>query len=163
VRAARVEDLPRLTAIYNHFVERTHVTFDEVPFTVAQRRAWFDAHAPEGKHRLLVAEERGEVVGYASTSKFRPKPGYDTTAEASVYCAPEAIGRGIGTLLYGALFDAVAKEDLHRIVAGIALPNEASLALHARFGFQRIGTFTGVGRKFGRYWDVAWLERPMGR
>jgi phosphinothricin acetyltransferase len=67
----------------------------------------------------------------------------------------------VGTLLYNALFDAIADQDIHRIVAGIAQPNPASNALHERFGFTEIGVYTEVGRKFGKYWDVRWMERPL--
>lgn len=81
----------------------------------------------------------------------------------SVYCAPEAAGRGIGTLLYTSLFEALDGEDLHRAYAGIALPNEASARLHTRFGFRHVGTYEQVGRKFGKYWDVAWYEKKLGR
>ena len=81
----------------------------------------------------------------------------------TVYCAPDAAGRGIGTLLYETLFKALECEDLHRAYAGIAQPNEASVRLHARLGFRHIGTYEEVGRKFGRYWDVAWYERELGR
>ena len=79
--------------------------------------------------------------------------------ESTVYCAPDCVGRGIGALLYGALFDAIASEDIHRIVAGYVLPNPASARLHERFGFKPVGVFTANGRKFGRYWDVGWVER----
>ena len=78
-----------------------------------------------------------------------------------MYCRPDAVGRGIGTRLYTALFDALSAEDVHRIVAGIGQPNPASVALHERFGFRRVGLFSQVGRKFGQYWDVAWFERPL--
>src|SRR5213595_933985 len=105
VRHAVVEDLPALTALYNHYVEHTPVTFDVVPLLPAQRRQWFDDHAG-GRHRLLVAEEHGAIVGYASTSRWRPKPAYDTTVESSVYVRHDAVGRGIGRALYGALFAA---------------------------------------------------------
>jgi phosphinothricin acetyltransferase len=100
-------------------------------------------------------------VGYAGTTRFRPKPAYDTTVETSIYCAPEAVGKGIGSRLYSALFDAIAGEDIHRIVAGYTLPNPGSAALHARFGFKLVGVFQENGRKFGRYWDVAWSQRPL--
>lgn len=81
--------------------------------------------------------------------------------EVTVYLAPDAGGRGIGTLLYKALFAALAGEDLHRAYAGIAQPNEASTRLHERFGFRYVGTYREVGRKFGRYWDVAWYEKDL--
>ena len=86
---------------------------------------------------------------------------YDTTVEASVYCHPAAVGHGYGTALYGALFELLAGEDVKTIVAGISLPNPASISLHKRFGFQSVGVFHAVGRKFDRYWDVAWFERPL--
>jgi phosphinothricin acetyltransferase len=161
IRTAGPGDLAALTEIYNHYVVHTTITFDLAPFTIEGRQPWFDAHTIDSRHRLLAAEEAGRVVGYASTSRFRPKAAYDTTVEASVYCRPEAVGRGIGSALYQALFESIAGEDINRIVAGVTLPNELSMALHRRFGFQPVGTFSANGRKFGRYWDVAWLERPL--
>lgn len=164
VRSAVAADLPALTDIYNHYIVNTTITFDLVPFTPDERRVWFDAHAPAGRHRLLVAADAdGTIVGYATSSRWRPKAAYDTTVESSVYCRADATGRGIGSLLYGALFEALATEDVHRVVAGISLPNPASIALHKRFGFQDVGVFTQVGRKFGNYRDVAWFERPLTR
>jgi phosphinothricin acetyltransferase len=108
----------------------------------------------------MVAEENGLVLGYAGTMGFRPKAAYDTTVELTIYCAQEAIGKKVGSRLYSALFEALKKEDINRYVAGYTLPNAASAALHERFGFQAVGVYTEVGRKFGRYWDVAWMERP---
>jgi len=160
IRPATLSDLPALTAIYNHYIAHTTITFDLHPFEPDDRRAWFDDHSSTGRHRLLVAEEEGSgVLGYATTSRWRPKAAYDTTVESSVYCRPDAVGRGIGGTLYSALFESIGEEDVHRIVAGISQPNPASVALHIRFGFRQVGTFSSVGRKFGRYWDVAWFER----
>ncbi|CAM5301397.1 N-acetyltransferase OS=Streptomyces tendae OX=1932 GN=GUR47_27290 PE=4 SV=1 [Streptomyces tendae] len=100
-------------------------------------------------------------MGYATSSPYRAKPAYATSVETTVYVAPGAGGRGIGSLLYASLFDALAGEDLHRAYAAVAQPNEASARLHARFGFRHVGTYREVGRKFGRYWDVAWYEKPL--
>ena len=162
VRPAALDDLPALTAIYNHYIVNTTITFDVQPFDPEQRRAWFEDHAATGRHRLLVAVDAdGSVLGYTTTSRWRPKAAYDTTVESSVYCRPDAVGRGIGRRLYAALFEALAAEDIHRIVAGIGQPNPASVALHEGFGFRRVGVFESVGRKFGQYWDVAWFERPL--
>jgi phosphinothricin acetyltransferase len=108
-----------------------------------------------------VAEEDLRVVGHAGTTRFRPKAGYDTTVESTIYCAPETLGKSVGTRLYTALFTALAGEDIHRIVAGYVPPNPASAALHERFGFKTIGVFSENGYKFNRYWDVCWLERPL--
>jgi phosphinothricin acetyltransferase len=161
IRPANSEDLPRLTEIYNHYVVNTPITFDLEPYTVDRRKPWFEQFATAGRHRLLVAEVDGLVVGYAGTTRFRPKPAYDTTVETTIYLSSEAAGKGIGSKLYGSLFDALANEDIHRIVAGYAMPNPASKALHERFGFQLVGIFHENGRKLGRYWDVAWSERPL--
>jgi phosphinothricin acetyltransferase len=160
IRAATSRDLQALTDLYNHYVVNTAITFDLHPFTAAERRAWFDDHAATGRHRLLVAIDRGgRCAGYASSSRWRPKPAYSATVEASVYCHPHAVGKGCGTALYTALFAALESEDVHTIVAGVSLPNPASLSLHKRFGFHHVGTFHAVGRKFDQFWDVAWYER----
>jgi phosphinothricin acetyltransferase len=161
VRAARVGDLPRLTEIYNYHVVHSPATFDVDAKTLEQRREWFAQFAETGRHRLLVAEDGGVVLGYAGTMRWRPKPAYDTTVETSIYCAPESLGRGVGVLLYAALFEAIAGEEVHRIVAGFVPPNPASAALHERFGFQPVGLFSEVGYKFGRYWDVCWMEKQV--
>ena len=162
MRAGRSDDLPALTEIYNHYVEHTHVTFDLEPFTVDERREWFGHYAETGRHRLLVAETAdGVVLGYATSGRFRDKPAYGPSVETTVYCSTAAIGQGAGSALYAALFDALRGEDVHRAYAGVALPNDASLALHRRFGFTEIGTFREVGRKFDKWWDVTWLERGV--
>jgi len=161
IRAATTDDLPRIVEIYNHYILHTPVTFDLEPVTVEQRRPWFDQFAGQGRHRLLVADDGHGALGYACTHQFRVKAAYDTTIETTIYCAPEATGRGAGSALYAALFQAVAREDIHRLVAGITLPNDASVALHQRFGFALVGVFHGVGRKLGRYWDVGWYERAL--
>jgi|KBSMisStaDraftv2_1062788.scaffolds.fasta_scaffold374754_1 phosphinothricin acetyltransferase len=162
IRPAILDDLRALTDIYNHYIVHTTVTFDLRPFEPEERRAWFDDHRGSGRHRLIVAADRdGALLGYATTSRWRPKAAYDTTVEASVYCHPDSVGRGCGSALYSALFESIADEDVHRIVAGVSLPNPASIALHQRFGFTPVGVFEGVGRKFGRFWDVAWFARPL--
>jgi phosphinothricin acetyltransferase len=159
IRPAEARDLTRLTEIYNHYVVNTPVTFDVEAYTVEGRRAWFGQFGGAGRHRLLVAELRGSVVGYAGTTRFRPKAAYQTTVETTIYCAPEAVGKGIGSKLYAELFAVLKGEDIHRFVAGYALPNAATEALHRRFGFKTVGVFSENGRKFGKYWDVCWVER----
>ena len=162
IRAATIDDLPDLTDIYNHYIVHTAITFDLHTFTAGERRDWFEEHKASGPHRLLVATaENGRCLGYASSSRWRPKPAYDTTVEVSVYCHPDAIGQGLGTALYTALFEVLANEDVNTAVAGISLPNPASISFHERFGFKPVGVFHAVGRKFDRYWDVAWFERPL--
>lgn len=162
IRPAVLDDLPALTDIYNHYIVHTPITFDVKPYTVDARRAWFDEHGATGRHRLIVAiDDDGSIAGYATTSRWRPKAAYDTTVESSVYCRHDVRGRGIGRLLYQSLFDAIDGEDVHMIVAGATLPNEASVALHEGMGFKQVGIFREVGHKFGRFWDVGWFQRPM--
>ena len=162
IRPAHAGDLPALTAIYNHYVVSTAITFDIEPFTLEARREWFDHYAERGRHRLLVVECDGGVRGYACSSRFRPKAAYDPSVETSVYLAPEYTGRGLGAQLYSALFAALEGEDVHRAYAGVTLPNPASLALHRRFGFTEAGVYGEVGRKLGRFWDVQWFEKRLG-
>jgi phosphinothricin acetyltransferase len=159
IRPAVRDDLPRLTEIYNYYVVHTPVTFDVEPYTVEGREAWFAQFGATGRYRLIVAEENGMVMGYAGTTRFRPKAAYETTAETTIYCAPEAVGTGLGQRLYTELFEMLKGEDIHRFVGGYVLPNAASEALHRRFGFKVVGVFGENGRKFGKYWDVCWVER----
>ncbi|MGY6020329.1 N-acetyltransferase family protein [Streptomyces spinosirectus] len=163
VRPGAEADLEALTDIYNHYVRETPITFDTAVFTSEERRAWLLSHPEDGPYRLMVATDGDtqEILGYATSSPYRTKPAYRTSVEVTVYVAPHAGRRGIGTLLYKALFETLAGEDLHRAYAGIAQPNEASTRLHERFGFRHLGTHREVGRKFGRYWDVAWYEKEL--
>jgi phosphinothricin acetyltransferase len=148
--------------VYNHYVAQTPVTFEVAPVHPSDRSAWLHEHSSGGRYRLLVATEGGgRIVGWATTSPFRPRAAYATTVEASVYCRAGFVGLGIGSRLYQGLFEAIQDEDIERIVAGVTLPNPASVRLHRSFGFRRVGTFHRVGRKFDRYWDVAWFERPL--
>jgi len=161
LRPAQQGDLPAIVAVYNHYVQHTAATFEVRPVTVEERAPWLEAHSRGGAHRLIVAVDGDDDVrGWACTSEFRPRAAYGTTVEASVYCRADSLAGGIGSRLYRSLFRAIEGEDLERIVAGITLPNAASVELHRRFGFHQVGTFTRVGRKFGRFWDVAWFERP---
>jgi phosphinothricin acetyltransferase len=161
IRPAGPDDLTPITEMYNHYIEHTHVTFDTEPFRVEHRADWYGHYAPAGPHRLLVAERLGTVIGYATSSPFRPKPAYRTSVETSVYVHPDAVGQGIGRRLYDDLLGILEQERIHRAYAGIAMPNEASVALHVRCGFTPIGTYDEVGYKFGRYFDVAWFQRRI--
>ena len=162
VRPATERDLGQLNDIYNRYVVETHFTFDIEPMTIEARREWFGHYDNTGRYRVLVGVSDATVIGYASSSRWRPKPAYQTSVETSIYLAPDAVGRGIGTKLYEELFKQLQREDVHRAYAGIALPNQASIALHERVGFKRVAHFTEQGRKFDRYWDVGWYEKPLG-
>lgn len=154
-------DLEAISGIYDHYVRTTAISFDlELP-TSAWRREWFATFGDRGRHRLLVARDSGEAIGYAASVPYRPRAAYAPSVETSVYVAPSHLGRGVGSALYRALLSELEREDVHRAYAGIAMPNPASVRLHERCGFRRVGYFTEQGRKFGRYWDVAWFERSF--
>jgi phosphinothricin acetyltransferase len=162
VRYGTSADASSLNDLHNPFILTTPITFDLEPWSLEQRLAWLEGFSGKGPHRLLVAEFEGALLGFASSHRYREKAAYATTIETSIYCRQDATGRGIGSLLYGALFDALKGEPIHMAIAGITLPNDASVAIHRRFGFGLSGVNHAVGRKFGRYWDVAWYEKPLG-
>jgi len=161
VRPGEAEDLEQVNEIYNHYVAKSPATFDIDPITMDARREWFTHYSATGRHRLFVAVDGSRVLGWATSSPLRPRKAYETSIETTVYVAPDDVGRGIGAALYHALFEALAGEDIHRAYAGVTQPNPASVALHERFGFVRAAVYTEQGRKFGRYWDVAWFERAV--
>jgi phosphinothricin acetyltransferase len=162
VREATPEDLPIIAAIYTHYTLRTTTTFNIEVRTPREWRERFDEHIVSGPYLLLVAEREGTVVGFVETQRFRPKAAYDRSLEISVYVAPDEQGRGAGTTLFEALFERLSGDPrFHRAFSIIALPNEASIALHQRFGFVHRGTLTEAGFKFGQYLDVAYYERPL--
>ena len=155
IRRAEQGDLPALTEIYNYYVRETPVTFDLEPKSLVQRQEWLDGFAPAGRYQRFVAARGGRAIGWACSTRFKERAAYETTVESSIYLAPDECGRGLGGPLYRTLFDALVGEDIHRIHGGVTQPNEASNRLHLRCGFEQVGTLPEVGRKFGRFWDVA--------
>jgi phosphinothricin acetyltransferase len=155
IRRVEPGDLGALLDIYNHYVVHTPITFDIEPRTLAQRRQWLDGFAPSGRHQCFVAVKGGSAIGWAASLRYRDRAAYDTSVETSIYLAPGATGQGLGKRLYAALFEALKGEDIHRAYGGVTQPNDASNRLHEAMGFQRVGSLGEIGRKFGRYWDVA--------
>jgi phosphinothricin acetyltransferase len=149
------------TLARNHYVRATPTTFDIEPLTPETARSWLDGFSATGRYQLFPAIDRQALLGYACSHEFRAKHAYEPSVETTVYCDPESTGKGLGSRLYGALFAALEGEDIHRAYAGITLPNPASVILHEAFGFRYIGTYSEVGRKLGRYWDVAWYEKRL--
>ena len=160
VRPAGAADLARINAIYNHYVLHSHATFEIEPVTMAEREDWASHYADSGRYRLLVVAD-DDVLGFATSSPYHLRAAYETSVELSVYVDPDATGRGLGARLYGTLIPLLEREDLHRAYGGVSLPNASSVALHERFGFREAARYSEQGRKFGRYWDVVWLERPL--
>ena len=161
IRPAEQRDLAALLDIYNHYVVNTPITFDLEPRTLAQRREWLDQFALTGRYRCFVAARGTQAIGWACSAKFKEKEAYATSVETSVYLAPSEGGKGLGRRLYAVLFEALKGEDIHRAFAGVTLPNDASVGVHKAAGFEHIGTYHQIGRKFGRYWDVALYLKPF--
>ena len=161
IRPIEAGDLPALTDIYNHYVRETPATFEIEPYSLEQRRTWLAGFAATGRYQCFVAVKDGAPLGWASSHRYKDRAAYDPTVASSVYLAPPARGQGLGRRLYATLFEALAREDIHRIAAGITLPNEASVGLHRSFGFEPVGIYREVGRKFGRFWDVATYLKPL--
>jgi phosphinothricin acetyltransferase len=157
------EHLEAIAAIYAKAAAETHVTFDvEGPSVDEWRQTLAATRRGEG-NELLVAVEDGQVLGYAKTSMFKERPGYLTTREVSAYVREDSRGRGVGDALYTELMARLERcAGLRMAVGGVALPNDASIALHLRHGFTAVGTFDDAGEKFGRPWSVRWYQRPLG-
>ena len=151
-----------VAAIFDHYILHTAVTFDTDAKPVSE---WEDAYrrdVVDGSYQFLVAEVDGEVAAYAHTGQFHIRCAYWTSIFASVYCAPGRTGQGLGRALYDVLFgEVLPATDFHKVYAGITQPNEASVALHERFGFVREGLFTQVGKKFDQWHDVAWYAKAL--
>ena len=154
IRTAERRDLGRLTEIYNYYVLNTPVTFDVEPYTVERREAWLAQFDAASRYRLIVAEENGAVLGYAATSRFRPKAAYETTVETSIYCAPEAVGKGMGKRLYAELFAIAARRGYSsfcgRVCAAECSQRGAASAIRIQ-----------GGRRFQREW--AEVRQVLGR
>jgi phosphinothricin acetyltransferase len=162
IRSARADDLPALLDIYNYYVVNTPATFDVDPLALAERRAWMQQFSDTGRYRCFVADRAGRAIAYACSAKFKEKVAYATSVETSIYVAPGEGGKGLGRRLYQTLFEALKGEDIHRAFGGITLPNDASVAVHRALGFEQIGAYREIGRKFGKYWDVALYLKAMG-
>jgi len=161
VRVAGVEDAEAIRQIYNREVTGSTVTFDLVPRSLEDQRAWLKAHA--GAHPAVVAidDESGEVVGFGSLSPYRDRPAYSTSVEDSVYVHHDHRGRGIGKVLLEELVRLATVHGFHAVFARIVGGHEASIAVHKACGFELVGVERQVGRKFGRWLDVALMQRLL--
>jgi phosphinothricin acetyltransferase len=159
IRPATVDDLPAITEVYNHYIVDSHVSFDLEPWTPDARREWFAKYGGETPWQVWVAEIDGALVGAAWSSPWRPKAAYRSSVETTIVLAAGTSGRGIGTNLYRALLADIDSRGAHRAYAIVALPNDASVALHRKVGFVTVGVLDEVGQKMGRYWSTMLLER----
>ena len=159
IRPAIAGDEHAIVAIYNWYITNTVITFEEVPLKageMAQRFSSGDNTCP-----WFVAELDGEVLGYAYATQWKTRAAYRNSRETSVYLHRDAIGKGLGKLLYQHLINELRKTPIHLLIAGIALPNEASVALHESLGFAAVGQFGEVGRKFDNWVDVGYWQMQL--
>lgn len=160
VRRGTGDDLAAIAAIYNHAIEHTTATFDVERVTLAERRVWFAQF--DEVHPLFVCESDGAVVGYAYYLPFRQKAAYALTKECTVYVAPDAHRRGVGTALYTAVVAHARAHGIHALVGVLGQDNPASTTLHRKFGFVEVGHLREVGHKFGRFVDTHYFELVLG-
>lgn len=157
VRAAVAGDSTAIASIYNHYVLKTVITFEEEEVSASEmvRRI---AEAASASLPWLVAEREGKIVGYAYAMKWRVRPAYRFSTEVTVYVDPECPRLGIGSRLYEELLPKLKAQGIHAAMGGIALPNDASVALHEKFGFSKVAQFKEVGFKFNRWIDVGYWQ-----
>lgn len=160
IRSAEQSDLAPVAGIYALAVRTSVATFDLEEPPPAYWEAKLEGTA-QGDH-LLVACDQEEVLGFAYSGAFRSRPAYARTRESSVYVAPGATGRGVGTALYAELLDLLRKDAVHLVVAVVAQPNPASNALHRSVGFTEVGTLDEVGFKFGAYVSTTYFQLRLG-
>jgi L-amino acid N-acyltransferase YncA len=159
IRLATLDDAAAIRAIYNLEVETSTATFDLVGRSLEDQRTWIAAR--QGVFSAVVAEEAGEVVGFASLSPYKERAAYRTTVEDSVYVRRDQQGRGVGRALLTYVVDLAAARGFHAVMARIEGGSEASRALHAACGFELVGIEREVGRKFGRWLDIALMQRLL--
>ena len=157
IRRARPEDAEGIHAIYAPIVERTAISFETVPPTPADMELRIASALDT--HDWRVVEIDGEIAGYAYGSQHRAREAYRRSAEVSAYVHERHRGRGLAAKLYHELFESLRERDFHSLLAGIALPNAPSIALHRSLGFMPIGTFEEIGFKLGAWHDVSWWQR----
>jgi phosphinothricin acetyltransferase len=163
VRDARESDLRAITDIYNAFIPTETITWTEELETYEQRAAWYARQRREG-FQVLVADARGDVLGFATYEYFRGEgkwPGYRHTMELSIHIREDSWGRGVGRRLMEALIERGRKAGVHVLVAAIDSANEASIRFHERLGFNEVARMPQIGEKFGRWLDLVLMQRIL--
>lgn len=158
LRPARRDDLPGINRIYNDAIRDTTATWDEAPWPMSQREEWWEEHEADPTSPVFVVAHEDDVAGFAYLSWYRSKTGYRFTREDTVYVDPRFHRCGIGQALLEAAIEAGRAHGIHALIAAIEASNEASLALHARLGFERCSLEREVGFKFGRWLDLVHMQ-----
>jgi phosphinothricin acetyltransferase len=156
VRKVEIEDAAPIVEIYNFYVLNSHSTFETEAVETAEMQKRVEEVVES--YPYFVAEENEEILGYAFANQYKSRCAYKNSAEVSVYVKNDLKQKGIGGMLYDKLLAEILRTDVHALVAGIALPNDASIKLHERFGFEKVAHFREIGFKFGRWIDVGYWE-----
>jgi L-amino acid N-acyltransferase YncA len=160
VRAATARDAAPIAAIYNHYIAESIATFEESTVTEAEMTARI-ARVQSSALPWLVAESGERVIGYAYAAPWMSRSAYRFSAEITVYLDPRCVGNGIGSALYGRLLPILGTRRIHSVIGGIALPNDASVALHEKFDMRKVAHFEAVGFKFGHWIDVGYWQQTL--
>lgn len=159
IRPASAADLAAISAIYNYYVTRATCTFALVEETLEDRRVWFEGR--NAIHPVLVAEEAGQIVGWASLSEWNKRGAYAKTVESSIYIQHAHHRRGIGKVLMNRLLELATELKLHSVIAGITTDQNASMELHRGLGFVEVARFKEIGFKFGKWLDVHYFQKMI--
>jgi L-amino acid N-acyltransferase YncA len=156
LRSATTNDAVQICQIYTHYVLQTTITFEEQPVTpddMLQRIRETTEGLP-----WIIAEQDGRLLGFCYASKWKGRCAYRYSVESTVYLRPDSLDQGIGSKLYAALLNELRERQMHTVMGGIALPNEASVIFHEKFGFEKVAHFKEVGRKFDNWIDVGYWQ-----
>ncbi len=160
VRSARAEDALQVTEIYNHYIRTSTITFEEAPVSAAEMAARI-LETQSLSYPWLVATAANDVLGYAYAGKWKVRAAYKHSSEITVYVRPGQERSGVGSALYQQLLPALKASGVRAAIGGVALPNDASVRLHEKFGFEKCAHFREVGFKFNRWIDVAYWQRIL--
>ena len=159
IRNVSNTDISDIIAIYNYYIENTCITFEEEPVTSNEMLKRIETISKV--HPFIVAELDNKVIGYAYATSWRVRSAYRFSSEITIYLDHKMKGKGVGSQLFSALIEKLKETDLHVLVGGIALPNEASIALHEKYGFEKVAQFSEIGYKFNQWIDVGYWELKL--
>ena len=159
IRPATIADLPAINDIYNHYVLNSTTTYQIEPETIEDRMKWFTARGPQ--HPVIVAERGGQIVGWGSLSRYHARAAYAHTVENSVYVHADHLRTGVGIAILSDLIERARAVGHHTIIAAIDAGQPASIAVHARFGFEKVGHMKQLGWKFDQWLDVVYMQKML--
>lgn len=156
LRKVKISDAEQIAEIYNHYVLNSHSTFEVEAVEISEMERRIEEISTKYPYFVLV--EADKILAYTYANLYKTRAAYQNSVEISVYVRNGIHQKGIGTQLYTKLFEELGKTDVHAIIAGISLPNEASIKLHEKFGMKKVAHFEEVGFKLGRWIDVGYWE-----